>query len=252
MTTYRRLTATLARPDARPHLRGAVFLLGIFTLLGCDQASGTSNVGLSGRITEYIPGSLEEGPPIDDVEVCQFNSNNCSFTDTDGEYEMRVLMNRELAISYVKDGFGPVLVARRSGTEDFVGDAVMATDATMTSFAEALDTPYPPAGTGFVSVTTYRGAVSDDMPIAEVSYALIGSDGRSYYLDDAGAPDTSLSETQVPGAGGFVEVAPVNVTLAVSGAANCTSEESWTAAGTNAFGVPIRNGFWTQTTVSCD
>lgn len=252
MTRERLRSGFVVRPNTQMHLRRVVIMLGISTLLGCEQGYGSSSVALSGRITEYVPGSLEAGPPIDDVEVCQFNSLNCSFTDAAGDYELRVLMNRELAIAYVKDGFGPVLVARRSGTEDFVGNAVMATDAVMTSFAEALDTPYPPVDSGFVSATTYSGPVSDGNTIAGVSYSLIGSTGMSYYLDDAGAPDASLTETQVPGAGGFVEVAPVNVTLAVSGAANCTSADSWTAGGTNAFGLPIRSGFWTQTTVSCD
>jgi hypothetical protein len=229
-----------------------VYALGISTLVGCTEGYGTTSVAMSGRITEYVPGSADTGTPIDGVEVCQFQSNNCSVTDASGEYELLVLKGRELEISYIKDGYGPVLVARRSGAEDFVGDAVLATDAVMTSFAGALDTPYPPAGTGYVSATTYRGPVSDGTTLAGATYSLTGSAGRSYYLDDTGAPDASLAETQDPGAGGFVEVAPVNVTLRVSGAANCTSADSWNAAGTNAFRLPIRNGFWTQSNVSCE
>lgn len=240
-----------SRTNAPFHFGSLIFAVGISTLFGCSQGYGTSSVVLSGRVTEYVPGSLEEGLPIDDVEVCQFRSNNCAVTDANGEYELQVLRNRELEISHIKDGFGPVLVARRSDGQDFVGDAVLATDAVMTSFADALDTPYPPMGTGFVSVTTYRGPVSDGTTIAGATYSLTGSDGGSYYLDDAGAPDASLTQTQAPGAGGFVEVAPVNVTLRVSGPVNCTSEDSWIAAGTNAFRLPIRNGFWTQSNVSC-
>lgn len=229
-----------------------VYALGFSTLVGCNQGYGTTSVVMSGRVTQYVPGSADEGPPIDGVEVCQFDSYNCSATDASGEYELPVLKNRELEISYIKDGYGRVLVAKRSGTEDFVADAVLATDAAMTSFADALDTPYPPAGTGFVSATTYRGPVSDGTTLAGASYFLMGSGGLSYYLDDAGAPDQSLAETQDPGAGGFVEVAPVNVTLRVAGAANCTSADSWSAAGTNAFTLPVRNGFWTQSQVSCE
>ena len=229
-----------------------VYALGFSTVVGCTQGYGTTSVAMSGRVTEYVPGSADEGPPIDGVEVCQFQSNNCSVTDASGEYELMVLKGRELEISHIKDGYGPVLVARRSGDEDFVGDAVLGTDAVMTSFADALDTPYPPAGTGFVSATTYRGPVSDGTTLAGASYFLTGSGGLSYYLDDAGAPDTSLAETQDAGAGGFVEVAPVNVTLRVAGAANCTSADSWFAAGTNAFTLPVRNGFWTQSHISCE
>ena len=101
-------------------------------------------------------------------------------------------------------------------------------------------------------MTAYSGPVSAGMTIAGAAYSLTGSNGRSYYLDDSGAPNTSLTETQTPGAGGFVEVAPVNVTLQVSGAVNCTSDESWLAAGTNAFRLAVRIGFWTQSRVSCE
>lgn len=102
-------------------------------------------------------------------------------------------------------------------------------------------------------MTTYRGPISDGVTIAGVSYSLTGSNGRSFYLDASGTPDTSLTETQAPGTGGFVEVAPTTVNLQVSGpVTNCTSEESWHAAATNAFRLPVRTGFWTQSNVSCE
>lgn len=219
----------------------------------CGGGSGSTAVTLRGRVTELVPGSEARDQPIAGVEVCQFASNNCAFTNDDGVYELRVLKNREVEISFVKEGFGSVLLGKRTGTEDLVGDAGLATDAVLSGFASLLDTAYPPTGTGFLSMTAYRGPISNGVTIAGLAYSLAGSGGRSFYLDDSGVPDTSLTETQAPGTGGFVELAPVTVTLQVSGAAaNCTSEASWPAAGTNAFRLPIRAGFWTQSRVSCE
>jgi hypothetical protein len=233
-------------------LLSAAIALALGAVTGCVEGSGSTSVMLSGHVTQYMPGSPEAGAPIDGVAVCQFRSNNCALTDENGEYELPLLMNREVLISHAKEGYGPVLVARRSGVQDLNGDAVMATDAVMAEFADAIGTPYPPLNSGFVSMTAYRGSVSDDTRLAGASFALSGSDGLSYYLNDAGAPDTTLTETQAHGTGGFVEVAPVDVSLQVFGAANCTSDESWVAAGTNAFKLPIRAGFWTQSRVSCE
>jgi hypothetical protein len=230
-----------------------LLLLDVMLTPACANGFGWASVTLSGKVTEYVADSQAEGPPIAGVEVCQLASNNCALSDENGNYELPLLMNREVALSHLKDGFGPVLVARFSGMEDLVGNVVMATDAVLGEFASELDTPYPLVDTGALMVTTYRGPSADGNRIAGVSYALLGSNGRSYYLDDSGVPQTSLTQTQTPGAGGFVELAPVTVTLQLSGAAvNCTSEESWPAAASNAFRLPIRAGFITQSTINCE
>jgi hypothetical protein len=233
-------------------LLSAAIALALGAVTGCVEGSDSTSVTLSGHVTQYMPGSPEAGASIEGVAVCQFRSNNCTLTDENGAYELPLLMNREVLISHAKEGYGPVLVARRSGVQDLDGDAVMATDAMMAEFADAIGTPYPPLASGFVSMTAYRGSVPAGTPIAGASFALTGSDGLGYYLDDFGDPDTSLTETQSPGAGGFVDVAPVNVNLQVAGAVNCVSEESWVAAGTNAFKLPVRTGFWTQSNISCE
>jgi hypothetical protein len=242
----------MTSPNLIVRLGPALLAAGLVTSTGCVEGSGSTSVRLRGHVTEYAPASTDAGAPIDGVAVCQFRSNNCSLTDENGEYELPLLMNREVLISHLKEGYGPVLVARRSGTQDLEGDAVLATDAAMNEFADALGTQYPPLNSGFVSMTAYRGPVSDDTRLAGASFDLTGSGGLGYYLDDTGAPDTTLTETQAPGTGGFAEVAPVDVSLQVSGAANCTSDESWVAAGTNAIQLPVRTGFWTQSRMSCE
>ena len=230
-----------------------LLVLGFMALVGCGESTGTPAVTLSGRVTEYVPGSTALGPAIPGVEVCQFASNNCALTDENGDYALRVWKNRELEISYVKEQFGSVLVARQSGIRDFVGDAVLATDEDLSELASEINTPYPLIGNGALSMTTYRGRVSDGIRIAGISYSLTGSNGRSFYLDDAWVPDTSLTETQAPGAGGFVELAPVTVNVRLSGpAVNCASAESWLTASINTFRLPIRIGFWTQSRVRCE
>lgn len=230
-----------------------VALLGPMATSGCSEGTGSSSVRIAGQITEFTPDSQGPGAPIADVEVCQFASFNCAFTDENGEYSLWLLQNRNVELSIVKEGFGSVLIARFSGTGDLMGDAIMATDAVLSELASEIGTAYPPDGTGSLAVTTFQGSVADGNPLAGVSYALLGSNGRSFYVNDSGVPDTSLTETQASGTGGFVELAPVEVTLQLSGAGvNCSSDGSWSAAASNAFRLPIRAGFTTQCAVSCE
>ena len=220
------------------------------TSTGCNDStsSGSTAVTMSGAVSQVLPGTSGPGDPVAGVEVCQFASNNCATTDDDGLYELRLLKGREIELSYVKDGYGPVLVATLSGIVDFVLDVGVSTNADLEDFFTAVGSPYPPQGTGYLSATSTR----EGSALAGVSYGLLGSGGRSFYLDDAGVPDTSLQETETPGVGGFVEVAPVNVTLSVTGAVNCVSERSWPAAANDAFRLPVRVGFWTQTILDCE
>jgi len=230
-----------------------VALLGPMGTSGCSEGTGSSSVQITGQITEFDPDSEGPGAPIADVEICQFASFNCASTDENGEYSLWVLQNRNVQLSIVKEGFGSVLIARFSGTEDLVGDAIMASDEVLSQLSSEIGTAYPPDGTGSLAVTTFQGAVSDDSPLAGVSYALLGSNGRSFYVDDSGVLETALTETQASGTGGFVDLAPVVVTLQLSGAGvNCTSERPWSAAASNAFRLPIQAGFTTQCAVSCE
>jgi hypothetical protein len=230
-----------------------IALLSLTATGGCSEGTGSSSARITGQITEFDPDSQGPGAPIADVEICQFASFNCAFTDENGEYSLWLLQNRNVELSIIKEGFGPVLIARFSGTEDLVGDAIMATDAVLSELASEIGTAYPPDGTGALAVTTFQGAVSDGNTLAGVSYSLLGSNGRSFYVDDSGVIETSLTETQASGTGGFVELAPVVVTLQLSGAGvNCTSERPWSAAASNAFRFPIQAGFTTQCAVSCE
>jgi hypothetical protein len=235
-------------------LRAFAFFAIVWTS-GCydyDDA-GSSSVTLTGQITEFDPDSQGPRAPLADVEICQFASFNCAFTNANGEYTLELLQNRNVELSIVKKGFGSVLIARFSGTEDLTGDAILATDAVLSDLASEIGAVYPPESSGSLAIVTFQGAIADRNPLAGVSYALLGSNGRSFYVNDAGVLETSLTETQALGAGGFVELAPVIVTLQLSGAGvNCTSERPWSAAASNAFMLPIRVGFTTQCAISCE
>lgn len=97
----------------------AAILAGV---LGCNDSasSGSTAVTLSGIVSEGVPGSETLGDPISGVEVCQFASNNCATSDETGFYALRLLKNREIELSYLNEGFGPVLVATTSGVGGFV------------------------------------------------------------------------------------------------------------------------------------
>jgi hypothetical protein len=225
----------------------AAFLAGV---LGCNDSSssGSTAVTLSGIVSEGVPGSETIGDPVSGVEVCQFASNNCATSDETGFYALRLLKNQEIELTYLNEGFGPVLVATTSGVVDFSLDVDMARDSDLSDFFADIDSPYPPEGSGYLSVSASRG----DSPLAGVSYSLAGSSGRSFYVGDDGVPDTSLQETQMPGVGGFVEVLPLTVTLSISGAVNCASDRAWPAPASGAFRLPMRAGFWTQSAIDCE
>ena len=231
---------------------GAFFALAFLTLLwaGCsDSGSGSSSSNeISGTVTEILPGMVESETPVSDVLVCQFNSNNCATTDENGFYSLLALMNQNILLSYVKEGFGPVLVAIPSRVTNITADAGMSTNETLAEFFDSIGAAFPPVASGYLTANTFR----DGTPIARINYRLVGSDGLSFYFDDEGVADTSLIETQTPGSGGFVDVAPVDVELVVQGAANCVAANSWPAPAADAFRLPIRVGFWTQTVVECE
>lgn len=230
------------------YLPSAVSLAAFFSF-GCSDYTSTSNaVTLSGSITEVRPGEAPGTDPVGGVSVCEYLSNNCATSGETGFYELRVLKNRNVAISYRREGFGPVLVGTRSTLIDFTVDVGMATTETLEEFFDAVGGSFPPSASGYLTATTFGGST----PLAGVSYGLVGSDATSFYLDDDGAPQTSLLETQTPGAGGFTEVAPVDVDLTVSGAVNCAADNSWPAPATNTFRLPVRTGYWTQARIDCE
>ena len=221
------------------------------TVGACDDGE-PNGLLLTGIVRELDLETFSAEDPIADVQVCQFASNNCTVSDSVGEYALPLLFDREVQVSYEKSGFGAVLIAYRTEREDIRSDALLATDAALSEFATDLGVVYPPTDSGWITATVFRGAPEDDLRLEGAALSLIGSDGVGFYLDQGGMPDTSLLATGNSGTGGFVSVEPVEVTLEVRGSAvNCSSGQSWVADGTNRFRLPVREGFSTQTIVSC-
>ena len=141
-----------------PLILHAALLAGV---LGCNDSSssGSTAVTLSGIVSEGVPGSETIGDPVSGVEVCQFASNNCATSDETGFYALRLLKNQEIELSYLKEGFGPVLVATTSGIVDFSLDVDMAMDSDLSDFFADINSPYPPEGSGYLSVSASRGCL---------------------------------------------------------------------------------------------
>jgi len=210
---------------------------------------------LSGFVAEAV--RLDSiADTLADVDVCVLDSGPCTTTNKNGGYSLLVPADAEFAVTYSQPGFTPTLVPWRSCVDDvegFVGAVFLPSDARAARWAEILQTPRPPEGTGSLLVTTWTSLMADSAGARSgITYTLNDSAAKGFYvLDDV--PDASLTETQGAGSGGFVEVEPGVVLLEVGGnATNCTTPQAWETGTDNLFAVPIHEGFSTQINIACD
>lgn len=224
-------------------------LAGGLTACSGNEGSSALNVAISGDVFQFQSDPDAPDEPLEDVEVCY--QSTCDTTDADGRYSVLVPAESEVRVTYERSDFGPVVIPVTTESQSETVNADMLDVVTLTAFAALIDTPYPPEGTGYISLTVYSGPPEEGDTIAGVSFTL-SSEGKAYYLDDSGVPSTSLTETAEPGAGGFVEVNPGLVTVELSGAVGCEGLTGWPVPGANTFGLPVEDGFLTQLTIVCE
>lgn len=86
-----------------------------------------------------------------------------------------------------------------------------------------------------------------------MSFELVEGTGRSYYLNEANLPTTTLTETVDNGSGGFIEATEGTLEVRLTGTQNCERPYSaWPGAEANQFRFPSRGGFLTVPVVWCD
>ena len=252
--------------------------LGVFPLVGCSEnggeggTGGTAGTGGTGGSGGALPQTVElrltategddniQGTRLEGVEFCETDTVNCVMSDADGQTTLEVEMPADGLISYTysKDGYAPGLRADVVDEEftAFTGEYgnFNITDATMTDRFAIMDSPYPMEGTGMVSVSAF---VSDMLPaflpIAGATFELVGATGRGYYTDTSEEPSVDLTETSFHGEGGFIEVAPGEVEITFGGrATNCVVLKGWPGSEANTIRLPVKAGFITWGSVSCD
>ena len=219
-------------------------------VLGACGEDAPPPVTLAGIVVSF-DGDPDSSEPIAAVQVCEIATRNCITTNDDGEWELELPGQSEVALTLVKEGFVRTLVSDVSDAEINVVPTInMPTDGYMEEFAAALNTDFPlRTGLSFI-----RADTGDGGRLAGVTMTLSGGTGEPYYLDDDRVPDAELTETQVPGVGGFFEMPDTGETVTVEfggTGTDCVPAAGW-PSGENQVRFPILDTFVTQVVARCE
>lgn len=176
---------------------------------GDPADTGNGMITVSGLVTGFA-----EQSPIAGAQVC-FQGGDampCVTTDANGRYELTdVPPGIEGAIVVSADGYMP------GATWGVTSDGFMAIDqgllsaAAVEAFAAAVGTPFDDTK-AHIAV-----GVSDGMnPVAGATLSITPASGVQAYVGDDGLPNPMLDATQTSGVGGWIDVEPGEVELAVT------------------------------------
>jgi hypothetical protein len=237
---------------------------------GAGGIGGTGGAGGTGggivralfQATARNPGGTD--PPLEGVEICQADTDNCVISNASGRAELDLPANQEITITYELEGYG----SQVSGdvTDENFGSfdrgplpARMYTDAQLAAIAATLATPYPWEGgiVGLVRLPNTAGVTFE--PVG----ASIGAVGEAFYFDSAIEEySVAIEATTVSvdvydrfplGEGGFTEVTPGVQQFELGGTAgDCTRPSiGWPGDTPNRIRVPVRDGHITYGSMVC-
>ena len=258
-----------------------VCALGVVPLVGCSDTTGDGGSGGSGgaagmggsagtggtggEVSQYfirLTGVDPDGsnPPIQDVRVCEADTENCAMSSEAGTAALEVPANQEIAFTFEKEGYGKWVTGTVSdGTHEQSTTRRMYTDAQLEDVAGQLNTEYPWTN-GIV------GLVVNPSEVAGVTFApagsTVGAVGESFYYDsatdeysldlDAGTA-VALNWFLPLGAGGFTEVTPGDQQFEFGGTAgDCEISWAWPGDTPNTIKVPVREGYRTYGSMICN
>lgn len=276
----------------RQTLSSSVCLMGLLALSvgacsGSDDVGGIGGVGGGGGTAgagaelrtylfffgEYDPDAPAGQPfrPLEGVRACEMDTAHCATTDSLGQVDLDVPVDRAVAFTMEKEGYGAWIHADLSD-ENFgqygtgcAGDGrvctLMYTDAQLEAFAAKLDTTYPWTN-GMVALVIWP-------PRSGVTFSPVGptvdavGDLFYYDLESQGyRRDLEATTTWDQGSaylpltqGGFIEVTPGVHEFELGGnIINCSLRTGWSWPGSapNRIRAPVRAGFTTYASLICD
>ncbi len=244
-----------------------VLVLGV---MGCSDSEGTGgsggsagdggSAGVGGQggeggtngepaslllfITSFEPPN--PAGPVEGMEICRLETTDCVVTDPDGYATVKGFADEEVAFTMKKEGFGSYIYTytmRASGPPLPLGNA---TESRFEEMFELVMSPYPmEAGAGALWVSgSPEGAVLN----------LVGATGKPFYAADDGKQtwSTDFTAATPQGGGGFVEVAPGEYQVEVSGTSeNCVPARGWPGASANTVRMPVREGYLSSARMDC-
>jgi len=244
---------------------GFIFVLAL-GVMGCSETAGTGGSGEDGgaagmggqggeagtngepvSLLVYIS-SFEPPLPADGVEglsICELETDNCVVTDAGG-YATLEGSAGEIALSMEGAGMGPYIytyILRAGGPPLALGNA---TESRFEEMFGLVMSPYPMEGTGAIWVS--------GLPEGTRLTLLNGTDKPFYAEGDVKQswnPDLSAATSRE--GGGFVEVAPGDYQIAVSGTSkNCLPARGWPGDSENTVRMPVREGYLSSARLKCD
>jgi hypothetical protein len=222
-------------------------------VFGCGSSTDGEEPTVEFRmdVIGFTPGMGDV--PLEGVEVCVLDSDNCDTSDSDGFVTLTLPANSEVTLSVLKEGYTPTLSPQLTGDQD-VDElrTALLDEQTSSLLAGVLGTEYPLVG-GVVAISAlFEPLRQDDNGIAGITFTSAGS--APYYLNESGFPTYDIEATTEPdGAGGFVELDSGVYEVVVGGAAsNCEVASAWPGSTDDSIRLPVADGFFTQAFIACD
>ena len=185
------------------------------------------------------------GPPLEGVEVCESDTDNCATTNENGKATIELPGNREVSYTLSKDGYRSRLHADVTDKALYDVPAPMYSDAVLAEFVEINMIPSPWTGGALILLTLPRRA--------GVTFDLVDATAQAYFLDAAGTPTLELTATSTNGRGGFVEVPAGEYQVEFGGTVtDCVADLGWPGDAANRIKLPVKTGYITIATMGCD
>ncbi len=259
--------------------------LGVLPILGCSETTGeggaggdagtggSAGMGGSGgtagtggatvqyrlRLTVTEPdGSLAN---VQDVEVCEADTENCSMSDDLGVASIVVPADQEILFTIEKEGYGKWLTADVSDEtrERVVVNRRMHTNAQLEAVAGQLGIEYPWMG-GIVGLVRFPTVAQGGLTFTPVG-STADQVGDEFYYD--GALEEYSVDLQATSAfdgvgyvlplgdGGFAEITPGEQQFEYGGTAgDCAVSWAWPGDTANTIRLPVREGYRTYGSMS--
>jgi len=232
-----------------------VFAVGGLPIVGCNDVF-TPPDSVSATTVDA------NGFPIEGVEICETDTNNCELTNDNGKATLKLPVEQEVSWEVTKEGYERILISDVTD-RNFVSswEWTLFGDAATVEYMEALNAPYPMVGTGSVVVSVCTSCLSRERAgVAGATLDLITATGSLFYeeedstprlhCDDDDAPDPCLEATTARGYGGFVKVPPGVFEIEFGGTADrCFPLGGW--PGEHHLRVPVKEGYFTILSVEC-
>lgn len=226
---------------------------------GTGGGAGNGGVQYRLRLTVSEPdGSIAN---VQDVEVCEADTENCAMSDEVGVARIVVPADQEILFTIEKEGYGKWLTADVSDETREQGVVMrrMHTNAQLEAAAGQLGIEYPWTG-GIVGLVRYPTVVQGGVTFTPVGSTVDQVGDEFYYDGTLEEYSVDLQATSafdgvgylLPlGDGGFTEITPGEQQFEYGGTAgDCVVSWAWPGDTENTIRLPVREGYRTYGSMS--